>query len=305
MLKNNIRLIEFDLVDNKLTNNPILEKTFKYHLIHCAASVNLGNNSAAEEEIKQSNYLGTIHLIDSLLPHLFKVSYVSTAFSSGHRSGVIEESFLLKKSGEYRNPFEGYKAQTEKEIVQICEGYGLQWQIFRPSIICGRLLDYPKFVIPKFLVFYLFGTFFYRTKTNFSGQPIRITINSESGLNIIPVDYASKAMVRALNTDIKELNIASEESLPNTYAIPTMLKQIGWDNFQFTDVIPEDQNMIEKLYYKTVNPQLHHYLVTPNHSFNVDLLNELMHDIPTPKVKDFYPELVDFAINHEFNNLFA
>lgn len=300
--RNNLTLVDFDLRNN-LNNDIIFSGKEKYQLIHCAASVNLGSNSSSQEEIKHNNYLGTLNLVQTLLPHLNKVTFISTAFSSGHRGGNITEGFLQSERMNFRNPYEAYKAKTEKEVAQICDGYGLEWQIIRPSIICGRLLDYPFHVIPKFLVFYLFGAFFYRAKEAYGHLPIRIMMNKQSGLNLIPVDYASKAIVRALPTSIKEFNVASSHCVPNTYAVPHMLEKVGWVNYEIVDEIPTNQNAIEKLYYRTVGPQLNDYLQTPAHEFNVETMLEVMQEIKEPNVFDHYLELVDFAVSREFNHV--
>lgn len=307
LCREHITIVDFDLrYGNDAALLPALgEET--YVLIHCAASVNLGTNAYAFEEIRHNNYLGTLNLIHSLHSSLTSVSYVSTAFSLSGRNGQIDDNFEARDAEDYRNHYEKFKVQTEQEVAQICKAYSLPLQIFRPSIICGRLVDYPHHVIPKFLVFYLFGAFFYRAKQSYGSQHVRILMNASSGLNIVPVDYAAKAIVRALNTDIKELNIVSRKNLPNTFTIPTMLKLIGWNNYEFLEQLPEDLNPVERLYYKTVGPQLNNYLTTPDNGegYNTTTLSSLMQDIGEPNVEAHFRELCNYAVKHQFNNLFA
>jgi len=305
--KNNVLLIDFDL--RNIEEADLISKlgTIKYHLIHCAASVNLGTNAAAFDEIKHSNYLGTLNLIHTLHTSLVKVSYVSTAFSLSSKEGQIYEHNTGRNEDDFRNYYEQYKVQTEQEVIQICDAYDLPHQIFRPSIICGRLVDYPHHVIPRFLVFYMFGAFFYRAKQACSGQHVRILMNSSSDLNLIPVDYAAKAIVRALDTNIKELNVVSKKGVRNTYTIPQMLKLIGWKDYEFMEEMPENQNPLEKLYYRTVGAQLNNYLLTPgsDSQFNTNELAELMKDIVPPSVEDQFANLCAYAIDRGFNNLLA
>lgn len=298
LAKNHIKLIEIDLKSTNDYTSYFSKANPKYVLIHCAASVNLGNNASAFDEIKHTNYLGTLNIIQSLLPYIYKVSYISTAFA-------YRPAELKKISSEvvYRNHYEKFKAQIEQEITQICEGYGLEWQILRPSIICGRLVDYPHYVICRFLVFYLFGAFFYRSKNVYGDVPVRIAINHNSGLNLIPVDYAAKAIVRVLPTDIQELNIVDKDYLPNTFAIPTLLQEIGYQNFELVSSIPTDQNVVEKLYYRTVGPQLNEYLMAPDYNFNMTLLNKVMHDIPKPNLQKEFASLCRYAVEKEFANV--
>jgi len=280
----------------------------KYHLIHCAASVNLGTSASALADIRNNNYLGTLNLVNSLQNYLSKVSYVSTAFSLCSKDGTIVEQNTDRTDTDFRNHYERYKVQTEKEVEEICKAHKLPYQVFRPSIICGRLVDYPYHVIPRFLVFYLFGAFFYKAKAAYGEQPVRIAMNTTSGLNIIPVDYTAKAIVRALPTDIKALNIVSRKSVPNIFTAHEMMRVVGWTNYEIMDKCPSIQNPLEKLYYRTVGAQLSHYMNTPESPdahFNVDILRELMKDINEPNVDAHFGELCTYAMERGFNNLVA
>lgn len=209
---------------------------------------------------------------------------------------------------DYRNHYERYKVQTEKEIAEICGSYGIPCQILRPSIICGRLVDYPYHVIPRFLVFYLFGAFFYRAKTAYKDQHIRILMHETSGLNLIPVDYAARAIVRASATDIRELNVVSRRSVPNMFTVPEMLRLVGWTNYEFVEEMPEDQSAVEKLYYRTVGAQLSNYLMTPESpdtEFDIQILSEIMKDYPEPDVAGHFTALCNYAIEREFTNIIS
>lgn len=306
--ENNITLVDFDLKYFKDTDIVNHLGEGRYHLIHCAASVNLGTNAYAFDEIRHNNYLGTLNLIHALHTKLCKVSYVSTAFSLTGKDGNIYENNAYRNDEDFRNHYERFKVQTEQEVVQVCEAYELAWQIFRPSIICGRLVDYPYHVIPRFLVFYLFSAFFFRAREAYGEQPVRIKMDTTSALNLIPVDYAAKAIVRALATDIKELNIVSRKGVPNTFTIPEMFRQLNWNNYQFTDQVPKDMSPMEKLYYRTVGPQLNNYLSTPEMpgaEFNVSILSELMKDVGEPNVAESFPQLLRYAFDRRFNNLLA
>jgi hypothetical protein len=133
-------------------------------------------------------------------------------------------------------------------------------------------------------------------------------MHETSGLNIVPVDYAAKAIVRASKTEIKELNIVSRRSVPNMYTVPEMLRQVGYTNFQFQETMPDDLNAVEKLYYRTVGAQLSNYLSTPetpDTQFNTEVLNELMHDIETPKIEQHFSALCNYAVEREFANILA
>ncbi len=303
IIKENITLLKHDLVKEEFPLEE-LNKEKQYTLIHSAASVNLGTNISTSEEIQKINYTGTILLINKLKPFISQITYISTAFSSGHQNGLIPNYFNFDSTvSNYRNPYEEYKSKTESELISFCKTNNIKHQIIRPSIICGRLFDAPLFVIPKFLVFYLFGAFFLRFKELYGQQPIRIAMNKDSGLNLIPVDYAAKAIAKAIETDLTELTIASNKCLQNKIALPQLLKQVGWTSFEIITEIPDNLNHIEQLYYKTVGAQLNNYLSTPVHEFDVAVLNELMHDYSQPDVSLQFENLVGYAVDNSFISL--
>lgn len=293
-----VQLIDVDLSEASRLSTYFKGDIHKYHLVHCAASVNLGNSPSAHEEIKQTNYLGTLNLVLSLMPHLSKVSYISTAFAFRP-----EELILSNETLDYRNPYEKYKAQVENEVMQLCDQAGIAWQILRPSIICGRLIDAPRLVICRFLVFYLFGAFFYRARQSYPDMPVRIALNPQSGLNIVPVDYAAKAILRAMAQPIRSLNIVSEKPIPNIVAVPCMLEAAGWTNYSFVEEMPNDLNAIEKLYYRTAGAQLSEYLLAPDYHFDMTELRSLMADFQEPDIDQAFPALCAYASEKEFNHV--
>ncbi|WP_020600481.1 SDR family oxidoreductase [Spirosoma panaciterrae] len=292
-----IDLISYDISNATDLTQYLATTTGKFHLIHCAASVNLGTTPSAYEEIKKTNYYGTIQLIKQLQPYIVKVTYISTAFA--FRPQFLKEQNLAS----YRNHYESFKAKIEEDIPNLCEQYGLEWQILRPSIIAGRLMDSPYHVIYRFLVFYLFGAFFYRSKDMYGHLNIRIALNPKAGLNMVPVDYAAKVIVRALSTEIKDLNIVHSRYVPNTFAVPTMLEAAGWTNYEFVTEIPTDQNAIEKLYYRTAGAQLSQYLLADDYTFDMQTLRELMHDVEEPNLEENFTALCRYAADRKFKHM--
>lgn len=295
--ENHIHLIDYDINQGADVKDFFATTPHIFHLVHCAASVNLGTNPRAYEEIKETNYYGTLRLIDKLRPYISKVSYISTAFA--YRPQALKEQNLA----QYRNYYEIFKAQIEEEIPRRCEQYALDWQILRPSIIAGRLIDAPYHVVYRFLVFYLFGAFFYRAKAMYGNMNIRIALNPKSGLNMVPVDYAAKVIARALDTSIKDLNIVHSKYVPNTFAVPMMLEAAGWSKYEFVPEIPTDQNAIEKLYYRTAGAQLSQYLLADDYAFDIEVLKELMGDMEEPNLEENFRALCAYAAEREFKHV--
>lgn len=298
-----LRVIPFEL--NQSIDWKAVLGSERYHLLHLAASVNLANTPAAHQETLQTNYEGSLHLVRALLDHTKKVTYVSTAFSSGRRTGAIDDHLLALEPDSFRSPYEAFKAQTERALVRLCEAHSVPWQILRPSVVCGRTYDAPHYVISRFMVFYLFAGFFAKIRHRLApSETLRILCGPPgSGLNLVPVDYASKAMVRALDQDIPELNIVS----PCNTSWQTLLTAIS-DTLDLPNVCtlvreePADKSPLEALYYRSVGQQLSEYMISPKHSFDTNQLETLMHDMPAPDPDMHLANMLRYAIQHNFVN---
>jgi nucleoside-diphosphate-sugar epimerase len=273
-----------------------------YTVLHLASSVNLSTLKKAKDEIIENNYHGTLNFLEAIGSHCQKFVFVSTAYSSGHRSGLIEDEFLEITNKDFRNPYEFYKAKTEDALVKRCKEHGIQWQILRPSIVCGRMIDPPFFVISRYLVFYLFGAFFFKLAHNGGMEKLRIQINPQSGMNMIPVDYTAKAIVRASAQPLQELNIVSANNLPNAYIIETIFNKTGVQEWEYVTEMPDGLNKTERLYYCTVGRQFNPYWNTSPHSFSAKKLRALMPDIPEPNVANCFAKLFEHALERQFSD---
>ena len=297
-----IHVIEGDLTSaNKLKkiasqfniNEPL-------QIIHAAASTNLFSSRGSEQDVILNNYLGTKHLLEAFTPVTRKFSFISTAFSCGIRAGLIGNEYPNDPHQAYRNPYEQYKAKTEQWIKEYCEEQDIIAQMLRPSVVCGRLIDTPLYYTSKFDVFYGLGHFFYRLAQS-AQQHTRIFVNKQSGLNILPVDYVAKAIVKVSQTDIRELNIANSASVPHTQYIPRVLEAVGYQNYTLVEEQPRDLNLTEKAYYKTAGSVFTPYMNAPGHEYDTAKLQQLMTDADEPAVLDNFPGLMDFAVQSGFN----
>lgn len=299
-LMRHVRIINSDLRTPEKIRAQLSENV--YTVLHLASSVNLSPQQKAKNEIIENNFHGTLNFLEAVSGRCKKFVFVSTAYASGHRSGLIEDEFLEIADKDFRNPYEYYKAKTEKSLAGRCNELNIQWQILRPSIVCGRMIDPPFFVIPRYLVFYLYGAFFYKLAHNGGMEKIRIQINPQSGMNIIPVDYTAKAIVRAASQPIKELNIVSDVNLPNAFIIETIFDKTGVKDWEYVTEIPDRLNKTERLYYCTAGRQFNPYWNTPAHSFCNKKLNALMHDIPQPNVINCFAKIFDHALERQFSD---
>jgi nucleoside-diphosphate-sugar epimerase len=275
-----------------------------YTVIHAASSVNLGQNESTNKEIEENNFNGTLHLLQEISGHAKQFIFVSTAYSSGHRIGEIGDDFLSMDEYLFRNPYEQYKLQTEKFIKNYCTSKSIEWKIFRPSIICGRLIDPPYFVISRFLVFYLFARYAVAMKNRLTNTHIRLHVPKHSGINIVPVDFVAKALVLSLWSPVQQLNVVHKNNVSCRSLFRNGFGLIHFENFSFLDEMPQNINPVEKMLYSTVGQQLGPYIDTPDHYFDTSVLSGLTSDINLPEIEDHFCSLLEFATSRKFVPLY-
>lgn len=274
-------------------------------VIHMASTTNLSTLASSEDEIYTQSYLSTLDLFEKLLPYIKQFSFVSTAFSCGHQQGLIPSEYGKLTVKANRNYYERFKLEAERKIRHICEQRGIQWQILRPSIVCGQLLKQPYYFMPKFNMFYAWTRFFHDLKTvGMNCKGIRIKANINSDINIVPSDYTAKAIVRAfVNESTKELNIVHSQNLSMSTFITTMLHHAGIDDFEMVDNMPQQPTVAEKLYYETTGLQMGPYLNTPQHKFDTLRLRELMADVSEPAIEEHFDGLLKYAVLQDFKDI--
>ena len=281
------------------------EKIKEVNVLHLASTTNLSPLAQTEDEIYRDSYLPTIDLLTTLLPYAKQYSFVSTAFSCGHQEGLIPNNFLNMNISKNRNYYERYKLMAERQVKEICEKNSIQWQIFRSSIVSGRLIRKPYYYTPKFNVFYAWTGFFASLKANkINCEGIRIHANPLSGMNIISSDYVAQTIVRGFNSKhVTELNITHSQNFENTLLIPSMLQSVGIKNFEYVDQIPDKNiSLAEKLYYKTAGSQFSPYLYTDVHQYDSEEIRKIMHDVKEPDIKNSFNDILQYAVEREFKS---
>lgn len=273
-------------------------------VIHNAASTNLMPGEAAEQDVQQNNHQATHNLLESLPAEKVKrFAFVSTAFSCGTQSGgdSIPTDFSQLEKSSFRNPYEKCKAQTEEFLSDYCEQKNIDLQILRPAVVCGRLIDAPYYCTTKFDVFYGWAKFFYKMKNKLGDNPMRIHVNSQGTLNIVPVDYVSKVIFSAVHHDeIRHINIVNPKAPMHKDYISVMLKQLGITNYQFTDQEPEQPSMMEKMYYSTAGKAFAPYITTEDQVFETSLLDQHFKDLGYSNILSKFDKLIDYAIGKRF-----
>jgi nucleoside-diphosphate-sugar epimerase len=294
-------------LDSNTIEETFLEKTKGAYLIHSAGYVNLSTDEDLKNKIFDENVLLTKKIFSIFHPYIKKFIYIGTAFSSGVRKGLIANDFHnLDFKPEHRNAYEYAKFHSENFIAKECKAIGLPFQILRPSVIGGKMLGTENnYFIPKYMVFYLLAKFFYFTsKRKGKQETVRFIINTDTGLNIIPVDYVAKVIVTTFERDdIEQLNIVNYNSFNMVQGLQLIMKEVGYTNFT---LIPNNfdfqyKNAIEKLYYESIGKHLKPYFIADANEYDTTLLNSIL-EIPKLDNDDF-TNLIRYAIANDFQDI--
>ena len=277
------------------------------YFIHSAGYVNLSTDEDQKEKIFNENAVMTKTIFELFSPFIKKFIYISTAFSSGIRKGLIVNDFHnLDFKLEHRNAYENAKYHSEEFVIDQCKELNLPYQILRPSVIGGKMLGNENlYFIPKYMVFYLMAKFFHFTAQRKDQQEnVRFSISKETGLNIIPVDYVSKVIVSTFQrTDIVQLNIVHNQSFNLVKGLHLIMKEVGYSNFS---IIPNGldfdyKNTIEKLYYESIGKHLKPYLTSAANEYDTTLLNSIL-EIPKLDAESF-TNMIRYAKLHNFKDI--
>ncbi|MGB5821768.1 MAG: SDR family oxidoreductase [Saonia sp.] len=272
------------------------------YFIHSAGFVNLSTDPSSKDEIFEENLEFTKKIFNVFAGYMKKFVYISTAFSVGNIGGVLDNDYTDKHWGNHRNYYEASKHASEKFLLAEGKKRKLPVQILRPSVLGGNIDEAPNFFISKYMVFYLFAKFFYN---NDSKDAIRITTNIDTGLNIIPTDYAAKVIVKVLETDVKQLNIVHSQETNIIKGIAKILEVVGYTNFSFTqDRVNDTTGFISKLeqfYYESIGIHLNPYLTSKPNKWDTTLLESIL-PIPAYNLEEYLVQTVTFAKTKNFRN---
>ncbi len=272
-------------------------------VIHCAGSTSLLHTSESKSKVHAQNFLVTKRLLENLPNRVKRFLYISTAYSFGIQTTKVSDNIENFEVNDFRNPYEQSKYESEKFVKETCKELGVDSQILRPSIICGRLIDAPFFETPKFDVFYSWAIFLDKYAKK-SKENFRIWIDKKSGLNIVPVDFVSKAVLYAFHSpEIKELNIVNPKQILHKDYVGDVLQSFNVNSFEYIEEMPKDLSLFEQLYYKSIGGLFEKYVSIPDLQFQSDtimkLINQLQLDI-TLGVHENFMNLINFSVEKRF-----
>jgi thioester reductase-like protein len=172
---------------------------------HCAADVNLGKDKKGLTY--KCNFEGTKEMVEAAKRLKVKnFHFVSTAYVAGKAHGTIMEDGLVPDN-EFNNPYERSKYDAETLV----RNSGLPFNIYRPSIIIGRLSDGK---IRKALAFYRICDFMAKIKKLQSSKMgmnvtdeidlhIRLEAHMSKCVYFVPVDYVQRSITAIFLKGIK------------------------------------------------------------------------------------------------------
>ncbi len=272
-------------------------------IIHCAGSTSLLHTNDTKKKVRAQNYLVTKQLLDNLPEYVNRFIYISTAYSFGIQNKKVNDTIEQYDVNNFRNPYEQSKYESERFVKDTCISKNINYQILRPSIICGRLIDMPFYETPKFDVFYSWAIFL----DKYAKKPIdnfRIWIDKKSGLNIVPVDFVSKAVLYAFsNPSIKELNIVNPKQILHKDYVGDVLESFNINSYEYIEEKPENLNLFEELYYKSIGNLFEKYVSIPDLQFQPDLILKLIDQLQLDKtlgVHKNFMNLINFSVEKKF-----
>lgn len=198
------------------------------HFWHCAASLRYENRY--QGEIRKTNLDGT-HQALALATRLGAEAFnhVSTAYVAGKRTGTIYEEPLSEV--ESNNFYERSKLEAEQLVLAESD----MWvRILRPGIVIGHSRTRAA---TRFFGFYAL----LRSLVQFKGMmeraqagllqrtPLRVRVEAESGVNLIPVDsVARQAVLIGLRGPARGIFHLTHPDAPRAEMIGRMLcREIG------------------------------------------------------------------------------
>jgi thioester reductase-like protein len=217
---------------------------------------------------------------------------------------------------EFRNPYELSKLEAEIQSRNFAKDTGIKFRCFRPSTIGGRLIEAPLGMIHKFDVFYGYAASWFYIKMGLIPHyderysfPVSldaaVCYNVNSGLNIVPADYAAKVMYEVCmhNHSDESFHLVNNTETPHDVCINAIFETFNIQGVRVVDKIPSKLNRVESFYYKTAGKIFTPYLVSEPMLFNtVNLSDMLMKaNLCCPRVdKDRFMILIDYAKEYDF-----
>lgn len=157
------------------------------HIVHAAAEIGVNETARRFGEVNVDGTLNVILFAEAAqrAGSLQRFAHVSTAYVAGTREGIVREDELVDT--DFNSLYEQSKFGAEQLVRDAAER--IPTCIVRPAQIVGD--SKTGFVAT-------FNTLYYPLKLYLKGQLPVIPVSAGQKLNMVPVDYVSRMVVRAL-----------------------------------------------------------------------------------------------------------
>lgn len=318
-IKHKIQYIGFDLLNDAVIPDvndlKKIQSTSIDYFFHLAALPDLKNDNRTAKRTYETNVNGTknvLKLIKTL--DLKEFDFVGTAYAAGKATGNILPTYG-NLEGEFRNPYEKSKLIAENLVKEFALKSSVRCRYFRPSIVCGRLIESLLGCTSKFDVFYTLFSFlwmakFYhlRTKQNLQSEfvdiGLRAVFDTNSGQNIVPVDYVVKLLYQICTKNHPEdsFHLVNDQNMSFTTFLEVASQVMNFTGVQAVHKIPDSLNVIEQMYYQKADI-FQDYLLTDAFHFdtsNVSQIAQASNLVCPPIDKQAARQLMTYAVSKNF-----
>jgi len=318
-IQTKIQFIEFDLLsEDIIPNSGDLQKIQKVsidHFFHLAALPDLKSDERTAKRTFETNVNGTkniLRLLEKL--NLKEFDFVGTAYAAGKATGHILPTYG-DVNGAFRNPYEKSKLLAENLVREFAKTSSIRCRYFRPSIVCGRLLENPIGCTSKFDVFYALFSFLWMAKlyhlqstekiqTETVSIGLRAIFDTQSGQNIVPVDYVVKMMYQICTTNHPEdsFHLVNPKNMSFAEFLEGASEIMKVTGVEAVSQQPDNLNTIEKMYYQRAD-MFHDYLLSEPFQFDTSNLKEITQEtgLNCPEInKENAKKLIQYAVEQNF-----
>jgi nucleoside-diphosphate-sugar epimerase len=284
------------------------------YFFHLAALPDLRDRPETEAKVMRVNYTGTQRLLDLVRACQVKeFDFIGTAFVCGKHGGRIAPDFL-NPDGQFNNPYEKSKMLAEMAVRDFAFTSDIRFRIFRPSIVCGRLMETPLGYVSKFDVFYQLFGFFYLLKALLNGNTsassltdlqLRIVFSSDSSANFVPVDYLVKLLYQICLQDTPgdSFHLVNEKNSNYRDFLAAAAEEMKITGVTAVSRMPVDQTFSEQLFYSRIGNLFEAYLNAPPKIFDTSNEQQVIRraGLVCPEMdSDAVRKLIRYAIQKHF-----
>lgn len=283
---------------------------------HGAAATTFKTDAKAKALVDRVNVKGTervLGVLDVVKPA--RVVYVSSAYSAGRIEGRVGPSDL-DLDGHFPNPYQTSKAVAEQSVRAWGERTETPVVVVRPATIGGRLLEAPRGHVPKYDVFLGWAKAMLLMKAYFAGGvksalasriqwDMRLHVNFDSGLNIVPCDWCAKQVAWLLRHEVERdaYHLANPLLTAHPEYVTQMIDVLGIDGLKLQADPVDGPTDAEQFYIDRLGHIYAPYVEAAPLLFDLTAQEELVEGtgIPCPRVDAAaFADLLAFARERDF-----